>query len=317
MFKQKIIKKICLLLSCILIMLILYLFPKTDTINTYIPKTSYNVSNISDSLYVLDQNGYVSRIKIALKEANTDLKALEMIKYLTINEESSKILPEGFEGVIPEKTKVLDYKLDNNTLIINFSKELLNISKQNERKLIESLIYSLTSIKGIDNISILVNNNKLEKLPYSNEKLNDKLDKTYGINKEYDIDSIKDTTMTTVYYLSKNSSLEYYIPISKVTNDNSSKIEIIIKELTSSPTYETNLMSYLNSETTLKNYEILDKELSLDFNSEILSDVTKGDILEEVTYAINLSVKNNYDVEYVSYNVENKKIATFALKDLE
>ncbi len=317
MFKQKIIKKICLLLSCILIMLILYLFPKTDTINTYIPKTSYNVSNISDSLYVLDQNGYVSRIKIALKETNTDLKALEMIKYLTINEESSKMLPEGFKGVIPEKTKVLDYKLDNNTLIINFSKELLNISKQNERKLIESLIYSLTSIKGIDNISILVNNNKLDKLPYSNEKLSDKLDKTYGINKEYDIDSIKDTTMTTVYYLSKNSSLEYYIPISKVTNDNSSKIEIIIKELTSSPTYETNLMSYLNSETTLKNYEILDKELSLDFNSEILSDVTKGDILEEVTYAINLSVKNNYDVEYVSYNVENKKIATFALKDLE
>jgi hypothetical protein len=55
----------------------------------------------------------------------------------------------------------------------------------------------------------------------------------------------------------------------------------------------------------------------IDFNSEILSDVTKGDILEEVTYAINLSVKNNYDVEYVSYNVENKKIATFALKDLE
>ena len=306
-----------LLLSCILIMLVLYLFPKTDTINTYIPKTSYNISNISDSLYTIDSNGYVSRIKIALKESDTALKALEMIKYLTIKEKASKMLPEGFEEIIPKNTKILDYKLENNTFTINFSKEFLNIKKQNERKLIESLIYSLTSIKGIDNITILVNNNKLDKLPYSSEKLNEKLDKTFGINKEYNIDSIKDTSMTTIYYLSKNSSLEYYIPISKITNDNSSKIEIIIKELTSSPIYETNLMSYLNSETTLKNYEILDKELSLDFNSEILSDVTKGDILEEVTYAINLSIKNNYDIDYVSYNVENKKIATFDLKELE
>ena len=76
-------------------------------------------------------------------------------------------------------------------------------------------------------------------------------------------------------------------------------------------------MSYLNSETTLQNYEFLDKELNLDFNNAILSDVTNNGILEEVTYAINLSIKDNYDVESVLYSVDDKEIVTFDLKGLE
>ena len=76
-------------------------------------------------------------------------------------------------------------------------------------------------------------------------------------------------------------------------------------------------MSYLNSETTLQKYEILDNTMSIDFNNAIMQDVTKNDILEEVTYAINLSIKDNYDVESVSYTVDAKQIATFDLKSLE
>ena len=76
-------------------------------------------------------------------------------------------------------------------------------------------------------------------------------------------------------------------------------------------------MSYLSSETTLQNYKILDDQLAIDFNSAILSDVTKNDILEEVTYAINLSIKDNYDIDTVSYTVDQEEIAKFDLKSLE
>ena len=65
------------------------------------------------------------------------------------------------------------------------------------------------------------------------------------------------------------------------------------------------------------NYEFLDKELNIEFNNAILSDITKNDILEEVTYAINLSIKDNYDIDSVLYLVENEEIATFDLKNLE
>ena len=76
-------------------------------------------------------------------------------------------------------------------------------------------------------------------------------------------------------------------------------------------------MSYLNAETTLNKYEFINKEINLEFNNAILNSIDNKSDLEEVTYAINLSIKSNYDVDYVSYIVENKKIATFDLKDLE
>lgn len=315
---KKITKNICIASACLLTLLILYLFPKTnEKLNTYVPKTIYSVSSISDVLYTIDNNNYVSRINISLKHDDAISKALEVIKYLTVGSEESEILPDGFSPVIPKGTKVIDYELKDKTFTINFSKEFLNYSSDMEDKIIESLIYSLTDLKNISSIIIKVENNILSTLPYSKEKLYYPLDRSYGINKYYDIYNLKDTSKTTIYYISKNDSLYYFVPVTKVSNDSSDKIEIIIKELTSNNTYDTNLMSYLNSTTTLKKYELLDKSLKLDFNNAILSSVTSDNMLEEVTYAINLSIKSNYDVESVSYTVDNKKIATFDLKDLE
>ena len=184
-------------------------------------------------------------------------------------------------------------------------------------KMIEAIVYTLTSIESIKNVTILVEGNILTNLPSSKEYLPNPIDRNFGINKKYNIDSIKGLTKTTMYYLSKNNDLYYYIPVTKISNDTREKIEIIINELTSSPIHETNLMSYLNSEAALQNYEFLDKGLNIDFNNAILSDITSHNILEEVTYAINLSIKDNYDVNSVMYTVNKEKIATFDLKNLE
>lgn len=317
MLKKSSIRKICVGVFCLLILLILYLFPKNTTKDVFMPKTSYKVTNITDTVYLIDSKGYVSRINASLSGSSDVEKALEAIEYLTINGKYASLIPNGFKGVIPAGTTVISYELKDKNFKVNFSKNILEIEPENEMKMVESLIYTLTSIEGIDNILILIEGELLVKLPSSSDYLPTPLDRNFGINKKYDISSIKDTTKTTIYYLSKNEDFYYYIPVTKVTNDTNEKIEIIIKELTSSPIYETNLMSYLKSEATLQNYEFLDKKLNIDFNNAILSDITKNDILEEVTYAINLSVKDNYDVDSVAYTVDKNKIATFDIKNLE
>lgn len=318
MLKKSSIKKICLAAFCLLILLILYLFPKSkDNEKSLKPETSYSVTNIQDTVYLIDKNDYVARVNISIDGEDSVKKATEMISYLTIGSNNSNLIPNGFKPIIPAGTKVLSTSLEDTNLKVNFSKDLLNVDIKDEIKLIESLVYSLTSIEGIKSITILVDGEILNKLPHSKEFLDNPLDRTYGINKSYDMETIKGTSKTTLYYLSKYDGYYYYVPVTKVTNTDKEKIEVIIKELTSSPIYETNLMSYLNSETTLQNYELLDNELSIDFNSAILSDVTNKDLLEEVTYAINLSIKDNYDIENVSYTVNNEKIATFDLKSLE
>ena len=318
MLKRSSIRKICLATFCLLILLILYLFPKNKTqTENLTPNTNYTVTNAMDTIYLLDVNDYVSRINLSLSGGTSTEKALEIISYMTENSSNSVLIPNGFKPIIPKGTKVLSSDLNDGNFKINFSEEFLNIDEKEEMHLIEALVYSLTSIEEIKSITILINGELLNRLPHSLEYLPNPLDRSFGINKRYEVDKIKGTTKTTMYYLSKYEDYYYYVPVTKISNNPSEKIEIIIKELTSSPVYETNLMSYLNSEATLLNYEFLDKKLNIDFNNAILSDITQNDILEEVTYAINLSIKDNYDIESVLYMVNNEEIATFDLKSLE
>lgn len=317
MLKKSSIRKICLAAFCLLILLILYLFPKKTDQNLSFPETSYSVSNAKDTLFLPDKNDYVARINMAIKADTTIDKANTVISYLTIGSDNESVIPNGFKPIIPRGTKILSSSINDNNYKVDFSKEFLEVSENDEIRLIEAIVYSLTGIEGIKSVTILVEGKILNKLPHSQEFLNNPLDRSIGINKKYDVDSIKGTVKTTMYYLSKYDGYYYYVPVTKVSNDSKEKIEVIIKELASSPVYETSLMSYLNSETTLQNYKILDDQIDLDFNSAILADVTKNDILEEVTYAINLSIKDNYGIEKVSYTVDSEEVAKFDLKGLE
>ena len=155
-----------------------------------------------------------------------------------------------------------------------------NREKEMEEKLIESLIYTLTDIDGINEIMIFVDGTKLEELPQSKIKLPNTLDRSFGINKVYDLTSLKDVSKTIVYYIGEFDDLVYYVPVTTVNNEKNNKVEIIIDELKSSPIYETNLMSYLASSVELESYEELENQITLSFNNAIFDDFNEENILE-------------------------------------
>ena len=308
MLKKKAFKKIFISLSCLAIMGLLYLFPNKDNnINNTI--TSNNENNI---IYLIDNNNYIARVSTILTSKSIEENIREIINILTIG--SNNYIRDGFKKVIPKNTKLLDLSIHDNLVKLNFSKELLNVDIKNEQKMIESIVYSLTSLNNIKYVSIYVDGNILNKLPNSNIKLNTVLDRSIGINKEFNINNIFNTTKTTIYYLSKYDNYYYYVPITKVYNNDISKIEVIIKELSSSKLLNTNLISYLNNNTELLSYNETDKTLILNFNENIFDTINTNNILEEVTYSINLSIKDNYDVDEVLYYVNDKIITTFSLK---
>ena len=143
------------------------------------------------------------------------------------------------------------------------------------------------------------------------------MDRNFGINKNYDFTNTKDINQVTIYYLNKHNDDYYYVPVTKYLNDNRDKIKIIIDELTSTNTYNTNLLSYLNSNTELLAIEEQPDILELTFNSYIFSDVDNKDILEEVVYTICLSIKDNYDVNEVVIKNENEEIYQAVLKEIK
>ena len=309
MIKKSSIRRICVATLALFILLIIYFFPSSDvTIKEHL---SY-IKKDEMPIFLVDNSNYVARTSIVKSSETINEQIKEIIETLTINSKKSTYIRDGFKPIIPENTKIIDLKLDNEILTINFSKEFLTVNETNEELMLEALIYSLTELKEIKKIKILVENIPFTKLPNSNKKLPEYLDKTYGINKIYNLNSIKETSKTTIYYLSKINDYYYYVPVTKVSNEKLERVEIIIKELKSTPIYHTNLISYLAASANMTNYELLENAISLSFNNYLIANMKEEQILEEVKYSIALSLRDTYGINEVIFNIpdsENSKIS--------
>lgn len=321
MLKTMSIRKITVATLALCALLLLYLIPSSEKeVSKQLSDASieYIYTNTKEVIYLLDSNNYVARTTIKGCDCNTIETVKDVTEGLIIGGEKNNIIPNGFRSIIPSGTEILNLSLENKILTINFSKELLDISLEYEEKMIEAIIYTLTSIEGIDKVIIQVEGKILEKLPNSNKKLPNSLDKSYGINKNYDLVSVQNVDSYTVYYVSQYNDNRYYVPVTKYVNSQKQdKIKVIIDELSTSPIYETNLMSFLNSNVSLLDYSLNDESLLLNFNDYILNNSTSNKILEEVIYTISLSFEDNYNVKEIYFLVNNEEIYKNSLKTLE
>ena len=315
---KKIYKKKLIICSIVIFSIfLLCIFPhKNDFINIK-EELSYKENIETSTIFLMDSNNYIACTKIITKEKNVEKKAFELIESLIIDSSKQDNIPNGFKAIIPNGTKILSINYNNNTIKINFSKELMNTSINYEEAIIEAIVYTLTSIHDVKYVIIYMENELLTKLPKSKINLPSTLDRSFGINKKYDITKLDNINKTTIYYINTFDDKTYYVPVTKINNDDRNKIEIIIDELSSNNTYKTNLMSYLNSNTKLISAEEKENELRLSFNNSILDNINNQTILEEVIYTISLSVKDNYNVNSVIFNVDNKEIYKSVLKTLE
>lgn len=317
-------KRICkrkLIISSIILTLILFLY-KVPNSNKY-SKNTYNkieqrIKYINyqlktNDVYLIDNNNYLSRVKIATE--NEDKKLIyELLNILTCNSSDQDKIPNGFKCVLNEKTKVNSVSIKNNTLKIDLSKDFLETN--NEEQVIESLVYTLTALDTVNNIIIYKDGKLLDKLPKSNITLPSTLNRNIGINKKYELTNTNKISKTNIYYINKVDDMIYYTPITLINNDAREKIEIIIDEL-SNKIIDSNLSSYLNSNTKVLNSYIENDTIHVNFNENILNDFNDNNILEEVIYTISLSINDNYNVKNVFFDVNDKEIAKTTIKSLE
>lgn len=309
MLKKSALRRITVASIALFIFAILSLFPNRleDTM-----KENTTLGNASKTaIYLLDQHQYVSRIQVAVKNDDILNQAREIIEYLTINGLKEHYIPNGFQAVLPSGTSLNDIAIQNGILKLDFNDAFLKYPEKMEESIIESLIFSLTEIQDVQGILIYINGSLLTTLPHSKAKLPTILTREYGINKIYDLTSFRNISKTTTYYVSKYEDQIYYVPVTEITNNEKEKVQIIIERLKSSPINQTNLMSYLNANAELLDYELLENDISLSFNHYLLDDFQNKTILEEVEYSIALSLKDTLDIKSVSFLIDGEKISNF------
>lgn len=251
-------------------------------------------------VYLLDDDNYVSRVISYYDETDIDKVIRNKINILINGDKNLN----NFYSLIPKKTILKDISVNKDSVYLNFSKEFLNVNKYIEESMVESIVYTLTEINGINNVYINVDGEKFVMLPNSKKVIPYPLTRSFGINKKYDLDSLNDIDKTIVYFVKKNDSGEYYVPITKVSNLSSSKIDIIIDELKSTVNAQDNLSSFISDNVVLEESKIIDDKIDLVFNEYIFSDSSKKTILEEVKYVVSQSIFDNLDVKEVIFSTK-------------
>ncbi len=313
MIKRISLKKISI---CIIAFISIFLFNLFPTNKLKISKTLEYKDENSSTIFLLDENNYLAKTSINIDDNNIKLKAKKLLLALINDEKYQDMIPNGFKSIIPSSTKILNIYYKDNVIKVDFSDDLLNVDKQFEEKIIEDIVYTLTSIKDIKYVIIYINGEILTKLPKNNITIPATLDRNFGINKEYNITSNKDIKKTTVYYINKYNDNYYYVPVTKINNSDKQKAEIIIDELKYNNVYNTHLMSFLNNDVKIINVDYTDKTLSIELNDKIFDNNTNK-VLDEVIDTICLSLNDNYDINEILFKVDNKEIYKSDTKKLE
>ena len=193
-------------------------------------------------------------------------------------------------------SKILDLKVEGQSLYLNFSSQFLNA--KNQELVITGLIYSIKEISSFQEIFLSVEGNPLQQ-------------KITGINKKYDLTSRDSINKVVVYYLENDEDNTYYVPVTKYMNDDREKIEIIIEELKNPK--EDKLVSLVSSQLDLINYHEENNVMFLNFNEKLLD--PNQDITDKVLNTIAYSVFENYDVNMVMFEINGKKLKYITLTD--
>ncbi|MBQ9018747.1 MAG: GerMN domain-containing protein [Bacilli bacterium] len=289
MLKQKALRKIFITTLTMFIILSIYTIPNTYKKDNIL-RTNLEIEEITgfktDKIYLLNKDNYLVKTDIFIDSNNTKDKIEKIINYLIID--NSKI-PVGLYGYIPKKTKLLNYNIESNSLLLNFSKEFLNTD--DEETIITGIVYSLIELEDINEVSFQIEG-KFYK-DYNN------LNKNIGINKNILYTNTRDINKVVVYYLDNTDS--YYIPVTKYLNDRRDKIEIIIDELKNT---KKGLISYLSDNTELLNYKEENNLFILNFNDELKENDPKSK--EKTLNTIAYSVFDNYDVNMVMFEINGE-----------
>lgn len=318
MLKRISIKKIITSSIVLCIAFLIYFIPneKEMTINIKEEIEYVNKEIKTHDIYLLDSNNYISKTKIRITSNTREEITKELINSLIQNGNKQDLIPNGFKPIINSNTKINSLKIDNETIKLDLSKDYLDTNKEVEEKTLESLIYTLTSVDGIKYIILYIDGNILTELPQNKIKLPATLSREIGINKKYNLNSTQNITNTTTYFISEFNDKYYYTPVTTVSNDNREKIEIIIDTLNST-TNDKQLMSFLNNNANLLNFEIIEDTMQINFDENIFTNLEDYHILEEVLYTISLSIYDNYHVKEVIFMVNDEKITKTVSKSLE
>ncbi|MBR2891521.1 MAG: GerMN domain-containing protein [Bacilli bacterium] len=271
-------KKIVIIVILLAIALVLLFIPKS-TYQKLFNKGDVDENNeLSYSLlvYLEDDLNRVVGVNVKVNELEED-EVRQKWNLLTVN---SNMLPANFQSSIPSNCELVDYKEEDNKLVLYTNAA---IKDANGRKALESIAWTFIN-DDIKEVCIFVNDEQINCFKdYSFKKIN----KNQGINLEYETMYLYESTATTLIYQQD----EYILPVTYFHLESDICDYIVMKTLDN-----------LDFNTEVYDYQIEDSVLTLDFvDASMLSLNQITTLVESIGFNLNvdcLNINNNENIFY-------------------
>lgn len=271
-------------------------------------KEAQATETVKRELYLIDQNGFVVPQTLSLPK--TDAVAKQALEYLVEGGPVTEMLPNGFRAVLPAYTRILGVKLEKDgTIIVDFSPEFARYKREDEKKILEAITWTLTQFDNVKKVKIRMNGHDQPAMPVNGTPIQDRVSREDGIN--MDTSGVVDITNThpvIVYFVAQQGEQTYYVPVTRrISNQQKDDISAAVNELIKGPAYGSGLVSEFQSDVQLvgePTYE--DGKVTLNFNDAIYGSNKKHVISEHVLNALVLSLTEQKGVESVAITVNGK-----------
>src|SRR5699024_4244775 len=127
----------------------------------------------------------------------------------------TSVLPNGFEGVIPEDTEILGLDLeDDGTMIVDVSTEFENYEPEDELKILQAMTYTLTQFDKVDRIGLWINGYPQDAMPVDGTPIKEGYSRANGINlANFDTIDLIDIKSVTLFFLVRYCYNYYYVAL--------------------------------------------------------------------------------------------------------
>ncbi|MFD1039555.1 GerMN domain-containing protein [Virgibacillus byunsanensis] len=281
----------------------------TNESDTEADEENMESETVARQLFLVDANGMVAPQTLELPSMDSKEVAEQALQYLVKDGPVTQLLPNGFQAILPAGTEVLGLSLqEDGVVIVDVSSEFENYEAKDELKVLQSMTYTLTQFDSVDRVQLRINGQPQEEMPVNGTPIADGYSRANGINLvETDTVDLLDSKAVTLYYPTEYNENQYFVPVTQYLEvDNNDLYSSIVQALLKGPGYQVNATHVFNTEVSLANDPTLNGGvMELVFSQEILQDMEKGTISDEVMETLVLTLTEQQAVEAVQVKVED------------
>ena len=260
------------------------------------------------TVYLEDRNGYLAPVSLPAVLGAEEEVGQRVLEMMVDNGTYANALPEDFRAMIPQGTQVLDYEHNKETQIVkvDFSESFADYNSKDERAIVESITWALTSLPDVQGVEIYHEGERLAEMPASGLPLDQILTRELGINLELasGVNYSNSYPVTLYFSASTYYDEQYYVPVTRLINRSDSTVHAAMEELIAGPLNKKELTAVIMPGVEVTSIDEKDGVVTIDLEDSTY--VSGHQVPSEMLEAVILSLTENTKAQAVQIKVNGK-----------